>query len=581
MRAKVEIVRKDSGTRVTSEKELKTRSSSPSPTHSLPESMPARIQRVKEDLHDLQRFYNIALSPTRKSRLKRYYNQQLVSLQTTNFTSYDQGGRVDYLLIQNYLRRNLRQVDLDDEKDRKMGLVLPFASVIIKLCEDRQMMKVVDGKVSAEEIFSVRMSVLDLSKKIRNGEVEMDKNIAFRAANTVGELRVLLAEWFAFFKRYDPIFSWWVSGPYERLEGPLNELGGLIKEKLVGIKPGDEYAIVGEPIGREGLLADLEAEMIPYSPEEVVEIGELEYVWCEKEMKKASSELGYDDWRDALEYVKNLYVPPGEQTQLVKLLSDEATEYVKKHDLITVPPICEETWRMFMMSPARQRINPFFLGGDSIIVSYPDDTMDHDEKLMSMRGNNIHFSRATVFHEMIPGHHLQFHSIARYKPYRIIFDTPFWMEGWAFYWEMILWDDNNFPKTPENRIGMLFWRMHRCARIIFSIKFHLRQMTPQECIDLLVQKVGHERATAEGEVRRSFNGDYTPLYQAGYMLGALQIYSLRKEVLESGWMTEKEFHDRVMQENNIPIEMLRASILEQKVTPDFKTSWRFYESHRK
>jgi hypothetical protein len=38
----------------------------------------------------------------------------------------------------------------------------------------------------------------------------------------------------------------------------------------VGIKPGDEDAIVGEPIGRDGLLADLEAEMIPYSPEELI-----------------------------------------------------------------------------------------------------------------------------------------------------------------------------------------------------------------------------------------------------------------------------------------------------------------------
>ena len=27
--------------------------------------------------------------------------------------------------------------------------------------------------------------------------------------------------------------------------------------------------------------------------------------------------------------------------------------------------------------------------------------------MMSMRGNNIHFSRATVHHELIPGHHLQ------------------------------------------------------------------------------------------------------------------------------------------------------------------------------
>jgi uncharacterized protein (DUF885 family) len=123
---------------------------------------------------------------------------------------------------------------------------------------------------------------------------------------------------------------------------------------------------------------------------------------------------------------------------------------------------------------------------------------------------------------------------------------------------------------------MLFWRMHRCARIVFSLKFHMDQMTPQECIDYLVDKVGHERATAEGEVRRSFNGDYNALYQAGYMLGALQIYALRKEVVEGGGTPEKEFHDRILKEGEMPIEILRALVQDRKLRPGHKATWKFY-----
>ena len=70
---------------------------------------------------------------------------------------------------------------------------------------------------------------------------------------------------------------------------------------------------------------------------------------------------------------------------------------------------------------------------------------------------------------------------------------------------------------------MLFWRMHRCARIIFSLGFHLGTMTPRECIDLLVNQVGHERDNATAEVRRSFTGSYGPLYQAAYLLGGMQL----------------------------------------------------------
>ncbi len=103
-------------------------------------------------------------------------------------------------------------------------------------------------------------------------------------------------------------------------------------------------------------------------------------------------------------------------------------------------------------------------------------------------------------HELIAGHHLQGFMNNRNKTYRK-FGTPFWHEGNALYWEFILWD-MKFPRSPEDRIGMLFWRMHRCARIIFSLNYHMGIWTPQQCIDFLVDRVGHERANAEGEVRR-------------------------------------------------------------------------------
>jgi uncharacterized protein (DUF885 family) len=226
------------------------------------------------------------------------------------------------------------------------------------------------------------------------------------------------------------------------------------------------------------------------------------------------------------------------------------------------------------MTPERQLVSPFFLGGETILVSYPTNTMAHEAKLMSMRGNNRYFSRATVQHELIPGHHLQGFSMDRYMTYRRGFGTPFWTEGWALYWEMLLWDQG-FAAKPEEKIGMLFWRMHRCVRIQFSIQFHLGKLTPEQCIDMLVDRVGHERANAEGEVRRSFNGSYPPLYQAAYMLGGLQFRALHHELVDSGKMTNKQFHDAILHENNMPVEMVRAILTHEKLNPSYATSWRF------
>jgi hypothetical protein len=70
--------------------------------------------------------------------------------------------------------------------------------------------------------------------------------------------------------------------------------------------------------------------------------------------------------------------------------------------------------------------------------------------------------------------------------------------------------------------------MNRCVRIIFSLSFHLSKMTALECVQFLMERVGFNRANAEGEVRRSFNGSYPPIYQCAYMLGALQFYGLER-----------------------------------------------------
>ena len=123
---------------------------------------------------------------------------------------------------------------------------------------------------------------------------------------------------------------------------------------------------------------------------------------------------------------------------------------------------------------------------------------------------------------------------------------------------------------------MLWWRMHRAARIIFSLNFHLGRWTPEQCVDFLVNRVGHERFTAEGEVRRSFAGNYSPLYQVAYMMGGLQFRSLSKDLVESKKMTYKQFHDTILKSNSMPIEMLRALMTSQPLTRDYRAQWKYY-----
>jgi dipeptidyl aminopeptidase/acylaminoacyl peptidase/uncharacterized protein (DUF885 family) len=589
------------------------------------------IDQYAEDRTALTRTYTIPASAARDARLRSFYEQRLAALDAADFDKLGQSGKVDYLLLRNELRYALKQLDHNRRQVEEVASLVPFAEVVIDLEQARRRVERIDSEKCARTLTDLTKQVGELRKsleqKIRSGG--SSKNglpspvLANRAAGLVDDLRDSLRRWHGFYSGYDPEFTWWARQPYPVADQELTDYAAFLRRRLAGFdeqqaqgelargsgdsgrepQPGDrrggggaggrarfggrggsgggdtanEGPVIGDPIGRQALLDALEAELIPYTPEELIEIANKEFAWCEAEMKKTADELGCNgDWHKALDLVSNKHVKPGEQPRLIKELADEATKYVEDNDLVTVPPLCKETWRMEMMSVERQRVNPFFTGGDVISVSFPTDTMAHEDKLMSMRGNNPSFSRATVHHELIPGHHLQGFMADRYNTHRRVFRTPFLVEGWALYWEMLLWD-RGFPRNAEDKVGMLFWRSHRCARIIFSLKFHLGQMTAQEAIDLLVDRVGHERRNATAEVRRSVNGSYGPLYQAAYMLGGLQIRALHRELVDGGKMTDRQFHDAVLRENAIPIAFIRASLTNQTLSRDFKGDWRFYE----
>jgi uncharacterized protein (DUF885 family) len=102
-------------------------------------------------------------------------------------------------------------------------------------------------------------------------------------------------------------------------------------------------------------------------------------------------------------------------------------------------------------------------------------------------------------------------------------------------------------------------------------------MTPEQAIRFLVDTVNFERANAEGEVRRSFGGQYSPLYQAAYMLGGLQLRALHRELVDSKKMTERQFHDAFLQGGAMPITMVRARLANIPLTRAGAPPWRFAE----
>ncbi len=534
------------------------------------------INQYQSDKMMLTRKYTLKQTVEYYTRMQRFYLSWQNKLKSLSFDQLTVNERVDYTLLKRDINADSKSLDIGFIEFKATNFTIPFAKAIVDFEQKRRIGSQQDGEATAIIFRQLKRDIYAVDEAVVSSKLAVSSAQANWAQQTINQYLTVFIEAFKFYDGYDPQFTTATKSIFPEVLLSVRTYASTLGKiaKLSAIKD-DGSGIIGNPIGRAALISNLHDEMIAYTPEQIEGIAMREFAWCDAEMLKASNAMGFgNDWKKALEKVKTDYPALGKQPELVYELANEAIDFVEKNKLIVVPELAKEGWRMRMLSPQEQQVAPFFLGGESVLIAYPTDDMSEDAKMMTLRGNNRHFSRAVVFHELIPGHNLQYFMQSRYKSYRRNFGTPFWTEGWSLYWEMLLWDQN-FAKTPEDKIGMLFWRMHRCARIIFSMNYHLGKWTPKQCIDFLVERVGFERANAEAEVRRSFTGGYGPLYQIGYMLGGLEFRALHKELVGGGKMTNIEFHERILKENAMPVEMVRAILTNQLLPEDFATKWKF------
>ena len=539
------------------------------------------LNRYVLDKEAIERRYEVRYSPARIDRLTAFHLGWRERLEELDFDDLNFEGQLDFIALRNRIDYDIEMLRLEEERGAQIAPLIPFSDSLRLLQEDRHNRKRVHPRTAAGTLDAAAKQLADLTDALNDGDRDVAGGddispvVAWRAANQIAHLSEVLEDWNTFYSGYDPMFNFWVPEPSARVVAGLQAYREAINEHLVGISEEEKAPIIGDPVLEDGLRADLAVEMIPYSAAELIRIGEREFAWIEERFREVSNDMGFgDDWKAALEHTKELAPPPGEKPWRIFEIGDYSENFIENLDNITLPPLSREVWRLAMQTPERQLINPFFTGGEVTRVSYPASSMAHEDKLMSMRGNTPHFNFGTVQHELVPGHHMQAFMSDRFNAHRArLARTPFWGEGWALYWEFVLYP-TDFPRNDADRIGMLFWRLHRAARIIFSLNFHLGRWTPQEAVDFLVDRVGHERANAEAEVRRTARD--APLYQIAYMIGALQFRALYEEVVDSGRMSAREFHDAVMQGGRMPVALVRARLTGQALSPDFRSSWRFY-----
>lgn len=542
------------------------------------EGLDALIAECRADQTDLNAVRDVPGSLNDLKRKDELAGQWLKRLDGVDYDGLSPAARIDWHLLRASLSADSAGFGLQRSRLVEMEPLIGFLRPVQELLSDRKKNQNQNPEKAAGLLARVAGDLKALRKKLDPEHSSLPKVtpvLAVRTAQLLEGFGSKLDRWFEFYDGFQPEFGWWTRQPVGELKKELEATAAFFRKDLAGLKgePGDP--LIGDPVGRQVLSSQLESEMIAHSADELLALAEKEFAWCEVEAAKAASAMGCRDRNEALDRIKSRHAPPGGQAAAVSVEAEKTIRFLKDKDLITIPKLAEETWGLSMVGAEQQKVLPYVAySRQDMRVAYANESMSHEEKLMSMRGNNSAFLHIVTPHELIPGHHLQGFMASRHSIQRQGFDTPFFVEGWALYWEMLLWD-LGYTATPEEKIGALFWRMHRCARVIVSLRFHLGEMKPEEMVAFLVDRVGHERAGATSEVRRYIGDGYGPLYQAAYMTGGLQLRALRNELTGPGKSSLREFHDRILREGPIPIEMIRAALKGEKLEKDWKPGWKF------
>ncbi len=184
--------------------------------------------------------------------------------------------------------------------------------------------------------------------------------------------------------------------------------------------------------------------------------------------------------------------------------------------------------------------------------------------------------RTTVYHEGVPGHHLQIGQTVYRRELlnswrRLASWTSGHGEGWALYAEWLM-ADLGFMDDPADRLGLLDGQSMRAARVVIDIGVHCGFPAPAEVgggqwtYDKAWQLLSGHANMAEGFLRFELNRYLGwPGQAPSYKIGERHWLQLRDEVRrrEGDAFDLKAFHRRALDIGGVGLDVLRAAVLNE------------------
>ena len=265
--------------------------------------------------------------------------------------------------------------------------------------------------------------------------------------------------------------------------------------------------------------------------------------------------------------VARLYENHPSATELIPLarrLTDEAREFVRTKELVSIPEpevvhVRETpTWARDLWTAALSPPGPFEKPVDGIYwVTSVDPAWNPTQSEEWLRTLNHAMLKNTTVHEVWPGHYLQslhFHRTEQSLVRKVWFSYSF-IEGWAHYCEQAVLEAGYGGPSTAAEVTQLHDALLRDCRLIVSIGMHTQGMSVADAARLLRTEAHLEEVHAQ---REAIRGTYNPEYFC-YTLGKLAILDVRSKYLAKKFgNSPKAFHDALLGFGTPPIGFLEG-----------------------
>ncbi|HEY1531891.1 MAG TPA: DUF885 domain-containing protein [Galbitalea sp.] len=178
----------------------------------------------------------------------------------------------------------------------------------------------------------------------------------------------------------------------------------------------------------------------------------------------------------------------------------------------------------------------------------------------------------TVYHEGVPGHHLQiaeavYNRVTLNSYRRLLAGTSGHAEGWALYAERLM-EELGYLDDPADRLGMLDGQRMRAARVVLDIGVHLEKQRPDGkgpwtgdyAFDFMARHVHMSPEFVRFEVNRYLGW---PGQAPSYKVGQRIWEQIRDEykAREGAAFSAKAFHKKALDLGGIGLDTLKDALL--------------------